>query len=353
MASCMPFLNHAAYRLSWGKELSIQGMNSKESLQYALGALLYTPASHAHIAERLLCHDWPELTSVSLCLEDSIQANGLQAAEQQLKKTLHTLCEAKAEDLPAVFVRVRTPEHLAHVHRLIAEDEEALTGFIFPKFDVSNGKQYLETLREINQNRSRKLYCMPILESRQIASILTRKESLQAIRNMLDAYAELVLNVRVGGNDFSNLYGLRRKVNQTIYDLGVVRDILMDILNVFADAYVVSGPVWEYYGENPEDPWATGLKRELELDRANGLIGKTCIHPSQIPLINASMRVSREDYEDAKQILGWQDEALGVSGSHFGNRMNEVRCHGRWANMILRRAQAFGIEDQSDGKVHD
>ena len=75
-------------------------------------------------------------------------------------------------------------------------------------------------------------------------------------------------------------------------------------------------------------------------------MGKTCIHPSQIALINSSMRVSREDYEDARQILGWQDTGLGVAGSHLGNRMNEVRTHGRWAKMILCRANAFGIDEE-------
>lgn len=201
-------------------------------------------------------------------------------------------------------------------------------------------------LREINQESTKVIYCMPILESRQIASVITRKESLMKLRSLLDQSYDYVLNVRVGGNDFSNLYGLRRKVDQTVYDLGVVRDILIDILNVFSDAYVVSGPVWEYYGDNETDPWAIGLKRELELDRANGFMGKTCIHPSQIALINNSMKVSREDYEDAKAILGWHDDALGVAGSHQGNRMNEVRCHGKWAEMILHRADMFGIDEE-------
>lgn len=307
---------------------------------------MYTPASNAAIADRILSHYWPQLTSVSLCLEDSIQESGLQQAEEQLRDTLRQLQEAGADRLPLIFVRVRNPEHLWHVHQMIAEYEEVLTGFIFPKFDLTNGEHYLATLQKINEKLSKPLFAMPILESHQIASVLSRKECLCAIRTLLDQYADLILNVRVGGNDFSNLYGLRRKVNQSIYDLGLVRDILIDILNVFADSYVVSGPVWEYYGEDADAPWAVGLRRELELDRANGFMGKTCIHPSQIALINRSMMVSREDYEDAKQILGWNDSSLGVAGSHHGNRMNEVRCHGSWARMILCRAETFGIDEE-------
>ena len=328
------------------KESISNPMCRKEALQYSLGAFLYTPASNTAVADRILSHYWPQLTSLSLCLEDSIQETGLHQAEEQLKKTLHILYSAKASSLPFIFVRVRNPHHLLHVHSLIAEYEDVLTGFIFPKFDLSNGEKYLSVLQSINDHRSKTLYGMPILESQQIASVLSRNESLGAIRALLDRYADLVLNVRVGGNDFCNLYGLRRKVNQSIYDLGLVRDILIDILNVFADSYVVSGPVWEYFGDDENAPWAIGLNKELELDRANGFMGKTCIHPSQISLINRSMKVSREDYEDAQQILGWDDNALGVAGSHSGNRMNEVRCHGRWARMILCRAEAFGIDEE-------
>ena len=321
-------------------------MNQKELLQYSLGALLYTPATRSSVAEHILEHTWPELTSVCLCLEDSILESALDRAEKQLTETLRLLHEAGTKELPAVFVRVRSPEHLWHIYDLTAEYTDVLTGFVFPKFDLTNGGEWLSTLKEINRCSGKVLYGMPILESRQIASVLTRRENLGRIRELVDRYSDLILNIRVGGNDFCNLYGLRRGVNQTVYDLGVVRDILTDILNVFSDAYPVSGPVWEYYGKNENEPWAEGLKKELELDRANGLVGKTCIHPSQIALINRSMKVSREDYDDARRILEWEDGVSGVAGSSLGNRMNEVRCHGRWAGMILCRAQTFGINKE-------
>jgi len=321
-------------------------MDRKEKLQYSLGALLYTPASDAQMADRMLARQWPGLTAISLCLEDAIRDSGLDLAERQLRATLLRLRESGADRLPLIFVRVRDPKHLEHVHQLLDGCEDMLTGYILPKFDLTNGEAYLQVMDGIKRRSGRDIYCTPILESRQIASIFTRKESLLRLRALLDQYRDLVLNVRVGGNDFCNLYGARRGVDQTIYDIGVVRDILIDILNVFSDAYVVSGPVWEYYGEDEQAPWATGLKRELALDRVNGFMGKTCIHPSQIPLINRSMRVSRGDYEDAKAILGWQDDLLGVAGSSRGDRMNEVRCHGKWAEMILHRAEAFGIDEE-------
>ena len=317
-----------------------------ERLALSVGGLLYSPASNTEIACHILNHDWPCLTAVSLCLEDSVQDNALLQAEEELKHTLERLSNT-TDRLPLLFVRVRTPEHLQHIHSKLGEAEKALTGYIFPKFDMSNAEAYLKALTTINQEREGSpLYAMPILESKPIASIFTRRDSLLHIRETIDAYKEQILNIRVGGNDFSNLYGLRRTASQTIYDLGVVRDALLDILNVFADDYVVSGPVWEYYGNTSNDSWASGLRHELSLDRANGFMGKTAIHPSQLPLIYDSMKVTRTDYEDAKQILGWSDSVKAVSANSSGNRMNEVKCHSRWARRIQLLGDIYGIREE-------
>ncbi len=75
---------------------------------------------------------------------------------------------------------------------------------------------------------------------------------------------------------------------------------------MFGMDYVISGPVWEYYNGAG---WDSGLKAELAQDRLCGFTGKTVIHPNQIPLVNDAYRVSKEDYEDAKAILHWEETA--------------------------------------------
>ena len=102
----------------------------------------------------------------------------------------------------------------------------------------------------------------------------------------------------------------------------------------------------EYFGSNPNDEWAEGLRRELALDRLNGFVGKTAVHPSQIPVIYESMKVSESDYNDAVQILNWQPDSLGVSKSNDGSRMNEVKCHSKWARRIKIMGDIYGIREQ-------
>lgn len=315
-------------------------------LPYCVGALMYTPAINEGIAYKIKEKAYPCLSSLALCLEDSIADYALEDAEQQLQITLREIMNSTAvEDRPLLFVRIRTPEHMERVHAQLGETEEILTGYILPKFDLGNAGRYIALLDTINRQKEKMIYIMPTLESGMVANAATRVEALIQLKTILDPVQNQVLNIRVGGNDFSNLFGLRRKATQTIYDIGVIRDILADIINVFSQDYVISGPVWEYFGSDLHAPWAVGLRNELALDALNGFIGKTAIHPSQLPVIYESMKVSREDFEDAQSILDWNRQGYAVAKSEGGTRMNEVKCHTRWAEKIYCLGSIYGISE--------
>ena len=317
---------------------------NQDNMPYRVGGLLYTPALKEDIAEKLLSKQYKDLTSLALCLEDSINDDSLEQAEIQLKTTLSFLKNADA-DLPLLFVRVRSVDHLNNIHTMLGEAESILTGYVLPKFDLTNCESYCQLIREFNSNRKDRLYIMPILESKTVADIGNRVDILWSIKHHLDTVHEYILNVRVGGNDFSNMYGLRRSETQNIYQIGVIRDILVNIINVFASDYVVSGPVWEYFGTDDSEPWAEGLRKEIELDQLNGFIGKTAIHPSQLPIIYESLKVQKRDYDDAHSIVNWSSDGLAVAKSADGQRMNEVKCHLKWAKRVLTLAEIYGVRE--------
>lgn len=185
---------------------------------------------------------------------------------------------------------------------------------------------------------------MPIFEAAAMIDLATRYQNLARVKEKLEAVSDRILNIRVGGNDLSHAFGLRRSVHDTIYDVRPVAHLLIDIVTTFATQYVVSGPVWEYFaGEG----WDTGLRRELAQDLLSGFVGKTVIHPNQIPVVNDMLKVSRRDYQDACHILGWeQDAGLLVSASPDATRMDEFKTHSNWANRILHLAKAYGIREE-------
>lgn len=319
-----------------------------KDIQYSVGALLYSPALNEKIADSIISGQFGSNYSVALCLEDTISDSAVGHALEQLSETFCELNKASTAhyaNLPKIFVRVRNPEQIMTVYQRIAPYISIFSGFIFPKYSLETADRYNREFQNAIKQSDTAFYMMPILESEDIVDYATRKGVLIALKRKIDSMKEHVLNVRVGGNDFSNAFGVRRHVDETIYDILPISQLLCDILTVFSREYVVSGPVWEYYsGQNEE--WAEGLKRELKYDMLNGFVGKTVIHPNQIPVVVEALKVNKRDYADAKEILEWtSDSELLVGGSSERERMNEVNTHLRWAKKISALATVYGIRD--------
>lgn len=343
----------------------------KEFLRYCLGAVMYMPGTKK-FTDKILSKKMPALTTIVFCFEDACPEEEVEEAEDNVINTLESLSKAidngafSFDDLPLIFCRVRNPEQFEHFASLLTKKTASmLTGVNFPKFNTHNGERYFSGLMKLNDDLGEVLYGMPILEDPEVAYKETRINELLGIKKILDKYSSLVLQIRVGATDFSSCFGARRGVDYSIYDIATVKDCLTDILNVFSrnNDYVVSGPVWEYfraskqmmYKELPEfgiddyllrrtpivNPEVDGLLREVILDKANGFIGRTVIHPSHVIYVNALQAVIKEEYTDAVNILNNQNG--GVFKGESGNKMNEVKPHTNWAKKIFMRGRAFGV----------
>jgi citrate lyase beta subunit len=339
-------------------------------LKYCLGATMYMPGNR-NFARAILDRKYPGLTSMVLCFEDACREEDVPAAEAESIRLLDTLHEEvrkgrlRYEDIPLIIFRVRSVEQFHHFSGMLRPEHiRFLCAFNFPKFNAGNGTAYFSHLKELNDRFGEIIYGMPILEDDGIAFKETRMSELLGVKRILDRYKEYVLNIRVGGTDFSSCFGVRRGISYTIYDIAPVRDCLTDILNMFirGNDYVVSGPVWEYFRASkamrfrdlPESDFhetlikrtpivndaVDGLLRELILDKANGFIGKTIIHPTHLNYVNGMLAVTKEEYDDACQILR---TAGGVIKSANNNKMNEIGPHRRWAEKLYMRAQAYGV----------
>lgn len=332
------------------------------------------PATRENIHQELLLKKHDGLASMVICLEDSIADHEVDKAEKQLVAELNHLADAlgkgylSQDELPLIFVRIRSLDQLKHIAEAAGEALKVLTGIVIPKFEPVAGKKILKFINQLNTTGDL-LYAMPILETKKIIEKETRLEELLEIKAVVDEYRELILNVRIGATDFSGLYGIRRNADTTVYDIGVIRDCISDIVNVFLrfdSPYVVSGPVWEYFSSTQrilkpqlrQTPfgqeglkWRTelidrhmdGLIQEILMDIANGLTGKTIIHPSHIKTVHALNAVSYEEYIDAKNILEEAENHNGVRKSAFANKMNEIKPHYYWAQKILRKSQVYGV----------
>lgn len=313
--------------------------------KFSVGALLYSPALNRKVADAVICEKYNRPYSLALCLEDTIADDSVKVAEHQLRETLRKIYNERKHKqfyLPKIFIRVRNCEQLPRLYDELIEFVEIITGFIFPKYTLSNADDYNKEVIDINSKSKKPVYMMPILESKDIVEYATRHAVLAELKEKIDSVKDFVLNIRVGGNDFSNEFAARRHYDETIYDILPIAQLLGDILTVFSREYVVSGPVWEFFSSDNEE-WRRGLQNELKLDRLNGFIGKTVIHPKQINIVNEALKVSYKDYVDAKEILNWDESGLQVGKSFAGERMNEVKTHINWAYKTLTLAEIYGV----------
>lgn len=314
-------------------------------IYYSVGALLYCPANNESITNSILSEKFGRKFSLALCLEDTISDDHVEEAEKILLHSLSTIYEShKTHDfyMPKIFIRVRCPEQIEKLTGKMGHSLEILSGYIAPKFSLENADAYISAIKRVNETFQHPTYLMPIFESPTIIDLQNRYAILYQLKEKLDAIEEMILNIRVGGNDLSHMFGLRRHSSESIHDVRPVESILTDILTVFGMDYVVSGPVWEYYNG---PGWEAGLRNEISQDLLCGFIGKTVIHPNQIAVVNDALRVPIDDLEDAKAILNWdQNSSSLVSGSITRERMNEFKTHSNWALKTIFISEYYGIK---------
>ncbi len=352
--------------------------SDRELLSYGLGATLYMPATRPNIHQDLLSKKHEGLTSLVIDLEDAVGDTELEKAEERLIGEMLKLYEEfnknylTIDDLPLMFIRIRNVEQLKVIKEQLGDAIQLLTGVVLPKFSAESGEELLAEVVNIHREYT-PFYAMPILETDRIIQKESRMTELMAIKQLLDRYKDNILNVRIGATDFCGLYGIRRSVDTTVYEIAVLRDCIADIINVFQRAespYVISGPVWEYFSSKPRmlkpqlrqtpfrerygdeglkwraeliDQNLDGLIREVLMDIANGLSGKTIIHPTHIKAVQALNVVTYEEYIDACEIVEAQNGKNGVKKSNFSNKMNEIKPHLFWAKKIILKSQLYGV----------
>ncbi|MFJ4896693.1 MULTISPECIES: HpcH/HpaI aldolase/citrate lyase family protein [unclassified Streptomyces] len=347
-------------------------------LSAALGATLYSPATRPTLADDVIKQAARGVVSMVLCLEDSIDDSEVAGAEENLVGQFAELDERGGE-LPLLFIRVREPHQITDLVRRLGDSVRLLSGFVLPKFTQERGVPFMEALTKAESAGGRRLFAMPVLESPELLHLETRREVLQEIAATVGSYRDRVLALRLGVTDFCSAYGLRRAPDMTAYDVRIVGDVIADVVNVLGRAdgtgFTITGPVWEYFrlqermfkpqlrrspfleGRAEELRTALiehdldGLLREIELDRANGLLGKTCIHPSHVAPVHALSVVSHEEFSDAQDILRPESGGGGVLRSAYTNKMNEVKPHRAWAERTLQRAEVFGVAREDVGFV--
>lgn len=309
-------------------------MDKQRLSPWNLGATLYMPATRLDIAGAVLHGKIPGLRSLVICLEDAVSECDIPQALQNLKQLLQQLNTAKVNrgntDWPLVFIRPRHPD----MGKWLVDnfDLSAIDGFVLPKFTLSSLPVWWDIMDDTH------LCLMPTLETEEVFDVVQMRELATTL--LSHPCHERIIALRIGGNDLMNVVSQRRPRDLTLYDSPMGYVIKM-LVSVFAPRdFALTAPVCEHIDDHAI------MARELSLDMAHGLVGKTAIHPGQIDVIEQALMVSPGEHSDALRILNSTQAVFKSQGA-----MCEPATHRRWAAAILERARVYGLTSDkiSDG----
>jgi citrate lyase beta subunit len=306
-------------------------MNTQSKLfsPWCLGAPLYMPGNRRDIMEIANGEKYAKLRSMIFCTEDAVSRTDVDSCVRHIGLCLQGFRDSSHRFR---FIRARDPYILARLLEL--PDIEKVDGFVLPKFNEGVFHAYFDQLQ------GTPFKVMPTLETKEVFDFNAMSELRQAL--LQDDIAQRILMLRIGGNDLMNLLGIRRPRSFTIYETPIGH-VIAQLATIFRPyGFSLSAPVFEYLNDS-----AT-LQKEMKLDLAYGLIGKTAIHPTQVSTIESAYAVDVEDYEMALSLS--DREAPAVFRMH--NAMCEVATHQQWAESIINRQLCYGVKDASRMKEY-
>ncbi|MEX0446402.1 HpcH/HpaI aldolase/citrate lyase family protein [Xenorhabdus sp. SGI246] len=300
-----------------------------------LGATLYMPATRQNITEIVLHNKVVGLRSLVICLEDSVTEQEIPHAIENLVFVLQALAESKnavtdiKHHYPLIFIRPRNESMGRYLVDTV--NLSAVAGLVLPKFTQMSLSEWWEIVAATH------LGIMPTLETEDVFDV----QQMNQLADKLKSHPcyERIIALRIGGNDLMNLISMRRSRDLTLYD-GPMGYVIKMLVAVFGSrGFYLTAPVCEHI-DNLEL-----LEKELALDIAHGLVGKTAIHPGQIEHIHRALMVNTRDYDDALQILNSNQAVFKFQGA-----MCEPATHWRWAVNILERAKYNGLCSGAGGE---
>lgn len=294
---------------------------------HQLGATLYMPALQRELSSIVIHSKIPGLRSMVACLEDALSEKDIEYGLDNLKGLLLTIESIGGlhKDAPLLFVRPRDTKMAKELCEWSVIKH--ITGFVLPKFGLDNIEEWAEVLRDQD------MLLMPTLETPDVFE----PRKMVALRDaMKSSFGDRILALRIGGNDLMGCLSIRRPSHCTIYETPI-GTLIHQLIGIMKPAgFDLTGPVCEIFGDHEL------LSKESEMDVHNGLIGKTIIHPSQIPIVHQALKVSSQDYEAAKSIV--KENAGAVF--QLNGAMCEPATHLSWAKSILERFNHYGIKDE-------
>jgi len=268
-------------------------------------------------------------------IEDGVAPSSKDTSRKQIAETFKQLAPRLKADpslrTPARYVRINAIGH----ERMHADLDHVITpgleGLALPKVETP---QQVQVVEKILDDREPKVG-IPAGSVRLLIA-------LESPRGLFNAYAIATASPRVmglmfGAEDFSRELNLPFKREGEASDLIYARS---SFVTAAAAAHVqaVDG-VWPNFQDTE------GLKKFALQSRRLGFSGMSCIHPTQIDLVNTAFTPTSEELDYCRRVVQAFDEARarGEGAIAFGGQLLDMPIVDR-ARQMLALAEYLGTK---------
>jgi len=277
---------------------------------------LFVPASRPELFAKAMAG---EADGLSFDLEDAVDESRKAEARLALRQFLNDL---KKKSDKTIIVRVNsldTPHFMPDLESVMGP---ALDLVNLPKIESADDVKACS--RELDR-----------LDPKGRVKILANIETPKSFRIAAEiaCASPRVAGLQVGWGDLIEPLDIDR------YNPPVIEALLVSIRIAAGE-----GGVWAYDGAYANFKDVEGYKREAEMARRLGYLGKSAIHPSQVPLANAVFRPSEEEIAHSLKVVAAAKEAAakGVGAFTVNGKMVDAPFIKR-AEAILHLARKLGL----------
>ena len=288
---------------------------------------LFVPGSRPELFAKAMAS---EADGLSFDLEDAVDEAMKGEARQELARFLRTLKPGHGKTIIVRVNGLATPHFKADLEAIICPGLDIVN---LPKPESAGD---VKACAAALDRAERGLKVIP-------AGILANIESPKALRLAAEiaTASPRVVGLQAGWGDLIEPLDIDR------YNPGMIEAIQLQIRIAAGE-----GNVWAYDGAfaNIKDP--EGYKREAEGARRLGFLGKSCIHPTQVPLANAVFRPTDAEIAHSLKVVEAAREAKekGVGAFTVGGKMVDAPFIRR-AEEILALARRLGLISHDERRI--
>jgi citrate lyase subunit beta/citryl-CoA lyase len=288
---------------------------------------LFVPGSRPELFAKAMAS---EADGLSFDLEDAVDESMKDEARRELARFLAGLEPGHGKTIIVRVNGLNTPHFQADLEAIVGPWLDLVN---LPKPESADDVRACADALAIAERNAR---CEPI-------GILANIESPKAFRlaAQIATANPRVAGLQAGWGDLIEPLDIER------YNAPMIESLLLHIRIAAGE-----GGVWAYDGAFAHIKDPDGYKREAESSRRLGFIGKSCIHPSQVPLANAVYRPSdAEIAHSLKVVVAARDAAARGVGAFTVNGKMVDGPFVRRAEAILEMARKLNLIAPEDRTI--